>query len=188
MNCIEINSLSILKAVIHNGKLFTNYIYSEKNNINELVDSLPIMEKIELDTEIETLIKTNNSSIEQYELYLYSETELPFEDWLYNMRKNGILNYPKYNSIHIGIDNEIELSKLYSDQEVNNLLETKEQELLNYLEKEEVYEEDPDWSLEEKLLYFKYRDKSVITKHRQKLLQIKQLEMLTKESNSEKRC
>ena len=188
MTCIEINSLSTLKAVIHNGKLFTNYIYSEKNNIDSLINSLPVMEKIELNGEIEALIKTNNSTIEQYELYLYSETELPFEDWIYNMRKNNIINYPKYNSIYIGIDKEIELSQLHSDQEVNDLLETKEQELLNYLEKEEIYEEEPDWDLEEKLLYFKYRDKSVITKHRQKLLQIEQLEMLTKEPNSEKRC
>lgn len=188
MNCIDINSLSVLKTVINYGKFYTNYIYSENNNIDILVKNLPIMLKAEINNEIETLIKTNNSSVEQYELYLYSETELFFEEWLYNMRKSNILSYPKYNSIYIGIDKEIELSKLYDNQEINDVLATKEQDLLLYLEKEEIYEEEPDWNLEEKLLYFKYRDKSIITKHRQKLLQIEQLEKLTTEPNSEKRC
>jgi hypothetical protein len=173
-------------TAIYYGKSLTNHVFITTNNIHSLVKDLPPILPVDLTEDIINTIKENNSTVEQYNLYLYANTDTSFDDWLYNMRKEGILTYPKYNSIHIGIDEESKLLQ-YEEEEVNKMIEEKEEELIEYLNSVKDYEEK-EWDLEEKLLYYKQRDVNGIERHRNKLKEKEELEALTNTKYSEKIC
>lgn len=187
MSCIEFNTLSSIMAAIYYGKSLTNHVFITTNSINLLVKDLPPLLPVDLTEDIINTIKENNSTIEQYNLYLYANTNTSFDDWLYNMRKEGIITYPKYNSIHIGIEEESKLLQ-YEEKEVNKMIKEKEQELIEYLNSVKDYEEKEDWDLEEKLLYYKQRDVRAIENHRNKLKEQQDLEALTNTKYGEKIC
>lgn len=187
MSCIEFNTLSSIMTAIYYGKSLTNHVFITTNNIHSLVKDLPPILPVDLTEDIINTIKENNSTVEQYNLYIYANTNTSFDDWLYNMRKEGILNNPKYNSIYIGLEGEQMLLQ-YSEEEVNNVIKNREQELIDYLNSVKDYEEKEDWSLEEKLLYYKQRDINGIERHRNKLKEQQDLEALTNVKYGEKIC
>ena len=71
MVCVDINSIQHQKALLLYGKTFVNYLYNLEGNINKLTKGLPSLPDIVINDDLINLIKSNDSTIEQYMLYVF---------------------------------------------------------------------------------------------------------------------
>ena len=134
MICVDMSSIQNQKAAILYGKTFVNYIYNRDGNIDILTKGLPLLSDIENVVNNKVLlqeIKDSNSTIEQYLLYEYSETDKDFNTWLNDNISIGILSTPVIPNIYLTKEKE---SLLLNNFPLNDVLKVNEEVLLNFLE------------------------------------------------------
>ena len=140
MVCVDINSIQHQKALLLYGKTFVNYLYNLEGNINKLTKGLPSLPDI-VNDDLINLIKSNDSTIEQYMLYVYNDTDKDFGTWLENNINENILTKPVISSIYLTKEKETLLLDNFDIKDIEGIEESK---LLDFADEYngEQYEED----------------------------------------------
>ena len=141
MVCVDINSIQHQKALLLYGKTFVNYLYNLEGNINKLTKGLPSLPDIVINDDLINLIKSNDSTIEQYMLYVYNDTDKDFGTWLENNINENILTKPVISSIYLTKEKETLLLDNFDIKDIEGIEESK---LLDFADEYngEQYEED----------------------------------------------
>ena len=141
MVCVDINSIQHQKALLLYGKTFVNYLYNLEGNINKLTKGLPSLPDIVINDDLINLIKSNDSTIEQYMLYVYNDTDKDFGTWLENNINENILTKPVISSIYLTKEKETLLLDNFDIKDIESIEESK---LLDFADEYngEQYEED----------------------------------------------
>lgn len=141
MVCVDINSIQHQKALLLYGKTFVNYLYNLEGNINKLTKGLPSLPDIVINDDLINLIKSNDSTIEQYMLYVYNDTDKDFGTWLENNINESILTKPVISSIYLTKEKETLLLDNFDIKDIEGIEESK---LLDFADEYsgEQYEED----------------------------------------------
>jgi len=141
MVCVDINSIQHQKALLLYGKTFVNYLYNLEGNINKLTKGLPSLPDIVINDDLINLIKSNDSTIEQYMLYVYNDTDKDFGTWLENNISESILTKPVISSIYLTKEKETLLLDNFDIKDIEGIEESK---LLDFADEYngEQYEED----------------------------------------------
>lgn len=141
MVCVDINSIQHQKALLLYGKTFVNYLYNLEGNINKLTKGLPSLPDIVINDDLINLIKSNDSTIEQYMLYVYNDTDKDFGNWLENNINESILTKPVISSIYLTKEKETLLLDNFDIKDIEGI---EESELLDFANdySGEQYEED----------------------------------------------
>lgn len=141
MVCVDINSIQHQKALLLYGKTFVNYLYNLEGNINKLTKGLPSLPDIVINDDLINLIKSNDSTIEQYMLYVYNDTDKDFGTWLENNINESILTKPVISSIYLTKEKE---TLLLDNFDIKDIEGTEESKLLDFADEYngEQYEED----------------------------------------------
>ena len=141
MVCVDINSIQHQKALLLYGKTFVNYLYNLEGNINKLTKGLPSLPDIVINDDLINLIKSNDSTIEQYMLYVYNDTDKDFGTWLENNIDENILTKPVISSIYLTKEKE---TLLLDNFDIKDIEGTEESKLLDFADEYsgEQYEED----------------------------------------------
>ena len=141
MVCVDINSIQHQKALLLYGKTFVNYLYNLEGNINKLTKGLPSLPDIVINDDLINLIKSNDSTIEQYMLYVYNDTDKDFCTWLENNINENILTKPVISSIYLTKEKETLLLDNFDIKDIEGIEESK---LLDFADEYngEQYEED----------------------------------------------
>ena len=129
MICIDNNIIHNQKALLLYGKTFVNYIYNTYGNINRLTKGLPSLPDIDINDDLINFIESNNSTIEQYSLYLYSNTLKDFGIWLSENINNGILTKRIVPNIYLTKEQE---TLLVENFDIDDILATSNEDLLNF--------------------------------------------------------
>lgn len=141
MVCVDINSIQHQKALLLYGKTFVNYLYNLEGNINKLTKGLPSLPDIVINDDLINLIKSNDSTIEQYMLYVYNDTDKDFGTWLENNINENILTKPVISSIYLTKEKETLLLDNFDIKDIEGI---EESNLLDFADEYngEQYEED----------------------------------------------
>ena len=141
MVCVDINSIQHQKALLLYGKTFVNYLYNLEGNINKLTKGLPSLPDIVINDDLINLIKSNDSTIEQYMLYVYNDTDKDFGTWLENNISENILTKPVISSIYLTKEKETLLLDNFDIKDIEGI---EESNLLDFADEYngEQYEED----------------------------------------------
>ena len=141
MVCVDINSIQHQKALLLYGKTFVNYLYNLEGNINKLTKGLASVPDIVINDDLINLIKSNDSTIEQYMLYVYNDTDKDFGTWLENNINENILTKPVISSIYLTKEKETLLLDNFDIKDIEGIEESK---LLDFADEYsgEQYEED----------------------------------------------
>ena len=141
MVCVDINSIQHQKALLLYGKTFVNYLYNLEGNINKLTKGLPSLPDIVINDDLINLIKSNDSTIEQYMLYVYNDTDKDFGTWLENNISESILTKPVISSIYLTKEKETLLLDNFDIKDIEGI---EESNLLDFADEYngEQYEED----------------------------------------------
>lgn len=141
MVCVDINSIQHQKALLLYGKTFVNYLYNLEGNINKLTKGLPSLPDVVINDDLINLIKSNDSTIEQYMLYVYNDTDKDFGTWLENNINENILTKPVISSIYLTKEKETLLLDNFDIKDIEGIEESK---LLDFADEYngEQYEED----------------------------------------------
>ena len=141
MVCVDINSIQHQKALLLYGKTFVNYLYNLEGNINKLTKGLPSLPDIVINDDLINLIKSNDSTIEQYMLYVYNDTDKDFGTWLENNINENILTKPVISSIYLTKEKE---TLLLDNFDIKDIESIEESNLLDFADEYngEQYEED----------------------------------------------
>ena len=141
MVCVDINSIQHQKALLLYGKTFVNYLYNLEGNINKLTKGLPSLPDIVINDDLINLIKSNDSTIEQYMLYVYNDTDKDFGTWLENNINENILTKPVISSIYLTKEKDTLLLDNFDIKDIEGIEESK---LLDFADEYngEQYEED----------------------------------------------
>ena len=141
MVCVDIISIQHQKALLLYGKTFVNYLYNLEGNINKLTKGLPSLPDIVINDDLINLIKSNDSTIEQYMLYVYNDTDKDFGTWLENNINESILTKPVISSIYLTKEKE---TLLLDNFDIKDIESIEESNLLDFADEYngEQYEED----------------------------------------------
>lgn len=141
MVCVDINSIQHQKALLLYGKTFVNYLYNLEGNINKLTKGLPSLPDIVINDDLISLIKSNDSTIEQYMLYVYNDTDKDFGTWLENNISESIITKPVISSIYLTKEKETLLLDNFDIKDIEGI---EESSLLDFADEYngEQYEED----------------------------------------------
>jgi len=141
MVCVDINSIQHQKALLLYGKTFVNYLYNLEGNINKLTKGLPSLPDIVINDDLINLIKSNDSTIEQYMLYVYNDTDKDFCTWLEDNINENILTKPVISNIYLTKEKE---TLLLDNFDIKDIESIEESELLDFANdySGEQYEED----------------------------------------------
>ena len=130
MICIDTNVIHNQKALLLYGKTFVNYIYNINGNINKLTKGLPSLPDIDINDDLINLIESNESTIEQYSLYVYSNTLKDFGTWLSENIDRNILSKRIVPNIYLTREQE---ALLLDNFDIDDILNTSDNDLLDFV-------------------------------------------------------